>query len=361
MKNKFVNITKITVIAAIFLVACMLRLDFFGGAGKDIYAYERSVEDLLSGTNPYKWTVATYSTPDDPGNHGYAYLPLLLYLNSFFYIISKLSGVSFYILSKIPILLADVGVGILLVKFLYRKNYWALLGALLFWFWNPYFFMKNNYVYTDPLPVFLSLLAFYYLEKDDVLAGAFLALAIAAKPYSLIFLPLFLFKAQRPLRLMLSTVIVGVFLSIPFLGSWNDFMTYLNGAVLVHGDRIVQGRPFLWFISYYGKIELIRIIPVKFYAYASILLGWVFIVIAFLIFKIKEKYLLGAGCLALFYFFTPVLNRTYLLWLMPLFVIALYNIFSKKQVLYYFSLLFYWGFYYVYLFYWKDGFHIWHP
>ena len=221
--------------------------------------------------------------------------------------------------------------------------------------------MKNNYVYTDPLPVFLSLLAFYYLEKDDVLAGAFLALAIAAKPYSLIFLPLFLFKAQRPLRLMLSTVIVGVFLSIPFLGSWNDFMTYLNGAVLVHGDRIVQGRPFLWFISYYGKIELIRIIPVKFYAYASILLGWVFIVIAFLIFKIKEKYLLGAGCLALFYFFTPVLNRTYLLWLMPLFVIALYNIFSKKQVLYYFSLLFYWGFYYVYLFYWKDGFHIWHP
>src|SRR3989304_9636173 len=115
--------------------------------------------------------------------------PCFFYLNSFFYIISKLSGVSFYGLSKIPILLADVGVGILLVKYLYRKNYAALLGALLFWFWNPYFYMKNNYVYTDPLPVFLSLLALYYLDKDEVLAGVVLPLAVAAQPDPLVLLP----------------------------------------------------------------------------------------------------------------------------------------------------------------------------
>src|SRR3972149_9057375 len=289
MKNKFTKFIKIAVVAAMFLAAVFMRIEFFGGFGKDIYAYEKSVEDILTGVNPYKWTVESYSNPDDPGNHGYAFLPLLLYLNSFFYIISKLSGVSFYVLSKIPILLADVGVGILLVKYLYRKNYAALLGALLFWFWNPYFYMKNNYVYTDPLSVFLSLLALYYLDKDDVLAGAFLALAVAAKPYSLIFLPLFLLKAQKPLKLVASSALVGVFLSLPFLRSWYDFTTYLNGAVFVHGGRIVQGRPFLWFISYYGKVELVRVIPIKYYVYASMFAGWLFTAIAFLIFKIKEK------------------------------------------------------------------------
>ncbi len=361
MNNKLLKFIKIAVVVALFLMACSLRLEFFSGTGNDIYAYERSVEDLLSGINPYKFTVKTYETTDDLGNHGYAYLPLLMYLNSFFYVISKLSGVSFYVLSKIPILLADVGVGLILVKFLFRKNYPALLGALLFWFWNPYFFMKNNYVYTDPLPVFLSLLALYYLDKDDVLAGAFLALAVAAKPYSLIFLPLFLLKAQKPLKLVASSALVGVFLSLPFLRSWYDFTTYLNGAVFVHGERIVQGRPFLWFISYYGKVELVRVIPIKYYVYASMFAGWLFTAIAFLIFKIKEKYLLATVCLLFFYFFTPVLNRTYMLWLMPVYAIALYGVMEKKLLLYYFSLLFYWGFYYVYLFYWKEGFHIWHP
>jgi len=268
MKNKFAKYIKITVVAVTFLIAVLLRLEFFSGSGKDVYAYEKSVEDLLTGVNPYKWTVESYSNADDPGNHGYAYLPLLLYLNSFFYIVSKLSGISFTF--------KQTSHGIILVKLLYRKNYWALLGALLFWFWNPYFYMKNNYVYTDPLPVFLSLLALYYLEKDDVLAGVFLALAVAAKPYSLVFLPLFLLKAHKPLKLMASSALVGLALSIPFFRSWDDFMTYLNGAVFVHGERFVQGRPFLFFISYYGKVELVQIIPIKFYVYASILSAWLF-------------------------------------------------------------------------------------
>ena len=361
MKNKFTKYIKIAVIAAMFLISVFLRLEFFGGFGKDIYAYEKSVEDLLTGVNPYKWTLESYSNVDDPGNHGYAYLPLLLYLNSFFYIISKFSGVSLYVLSKIPILLADLGVGILLVKHLYRKNYLALLGALLFWFWNPYFYMKNNYVYTDPLPVFLSLLALYYLEKDDVLAGVFLALAVAAKPYSLVFLPLFLLKAQRPLKLIASSALIGLALSIPFFRSWDDFTTYLNGAVFIHGERFVQGRPFLFYISYYGKVELIQIIPVKFYAYASVLSAWIFTFAAHYFFKIKEKYLLAVICLGLFYFFTPVLNRTHMLWLMPVYAIAMYGILGRKFLLYYLSLFSYWVFYYVYIYYWRDGFHIWRP
>ncbi len=361
MKNKKRNYFKYFTITVIFFVACLVRIRYFGQTGKDIYAYEKSAEDLLTGVNPYIWTIKSYSNPDDPGNHGYAYLPLLLYINSFFYVLGTILDMPFFVLSKIPVLLADLGVGLLLVRYLYGKSFQALLAALLFWFWNPYFVLKHNYVYTDPIPVFLCLLALFYLEKDDVLAGVFLALAVAAKPFSIVFLPLFLIRAAKPLKLFVASAIVGVVLSIPFLKSWTDFMIYLNGAVFVHGERFVQGRPFLFFISYYGKIELIRMIPIKIYAYSSVILAWVVSIISHFLWRFKDKYLIGAFSLLVFYFLTPVLNRTYLIWLMPIFIVAVYNLFNRKAFVYYSFLASYWTFYYVYLYYWRDGFHIWHP
>lgn len=360
-KNKLGTAAKILLVAFIFLLAAWARFQHFEDEGNDIYAYEKSVEDLLSGVNPYIWTIESFSNPKDPSNHGYAYLPLLLYINVLVSIVSHLTGLTFAFLSKFPILFADIGVGLILAKIFYRKNFPALIAALLFWFWNPYFFMKGNFVYTDPLPTFLSLLALYFLEKDDVLSGTFLALAIAAKPYSIIFLPLFLLKANKPLKLFAASAMIGFALSIPFLRSWADFSTYLQGALFVHGDRYVQGRPFLFFISWYGKIELIRIIPIKYFAYASILSAWLFGILASRYYKIKDKYSVAVGCLLLFFMFTPVLNKTYLLWLMPLYLISVYGMVGRKVFIYYSSLAVYWIFYYVYLFHWKEGFHVWHP
>ncbi|GIW69960.1 MAG: hypothetical protein KatS3mg101_0707 [Patescibacteria group bacterium] len=361
MSNNIKKYVGYFIIGLIFVAAAFLRIGYFQQTGKDIYAYEKSAEDLLTGVNPYIWTLESYSNPNDPSNHGYAYLPLLLYIYSFFYIVSMLLGIPFAFLIKIPVLLADLGVGFLIVRCLYSKNLLTLLFALLFWFWNPYFVLKHNYVYSDPIPVFFSLLGLFYLEKDEVLAGVFLAVAVAAKPYSLIFLPLFLVKSSKPLKLLSASAVVGIALSAPFLKSWNDFVTYLRGAVFVHGERFVQGRPILYFISYYGKIELIRIIPVKIYAYASLVVAWLVTLLSLYFSKIKDNYLVAAFALLVFYFFTPVLNRTYFMWLIPIFAIAAHNIFSEKKILYFLSIVLYWTFYFVYLSYWKDGFHIWHP
>lgn len=355
------DVLKISAVIFILTTSIFLRLRFFNTTGKDIYAYEKSVIDLLTGVNPYKWTIESYSNPDDPGNHGYAYLPLMMYMNSFFYCISLISGISFTVLSKIPVLLADFGIGYLILKFFKGKSFVLVISSLLLWFWNPYFFLKNNYVYTDPIVIFFMMSALYFLEKDDVTSGALYALAVASKPFPIILLPIFIFRSKKPVVFLLSSFIVGIFLSLPFLTSVENFLLYINGSVFIHGERFVTGRPFLFFISYYGKIELFRTISVKVYAYLSTLLPWVASTALFCLFKLKDKYVLSLISICLFLLFTPVLNKTYLMWAVPLVSFGTYNIFRSKYYLHLLASLVFWSFYYIYLFYWKDGFHIWHP
>ena len=41
---------------------------------------------------------------------------------------------------------------------------------------------------------------------------------------------------------------------------------------------------------------------------------------------LKDKYALSALSFGVFYLFTPVLNRTYLLWFLPVFILGLFNV-----------------------------------
>ncbi len=362
-----ITFLKLIPISTIFLIAIWQRTEFFSQTGKDIYAYERAVQDLFRGVNPYKWTLESFSNPDDPGNHGFAYLPGLIYINSVATILHLLSGIPLTTLQKIPILLADVGVGILLIKLL-NKNYLATILGLVAWFFNPYFFIKSNYVYTDPLPIFFLLLATYFLEKDDVLSGTFYATSIALKTFPYILFPIFFLKSKSKFNFLAAGAIIGLFVSIPFL---NDLETYIRGAVLIHSERFIQGRPFLFYISYFYKVEFFQIVPFKIYTYLASFSGWIVTTLIILIDKKKhfsDKYLLCTVAFLLFYLFTPVLNRTYLIWFLPLFIVATYKITKNigknvyMHAIYNFLIIsFYWLFYYEYLKIWKDGFHIWRP
>lgn len=351
------------VLFLIFFFAIYKRVTLFDQIGKDIFAYEKSVVDLLEGRNPYVWTVESYSNPDDPGNHGYAYLPGLLYFNTIFYVISLLTKLPFQYLWKVPILLADIGVGIVLVKLLRKKSFAACIFGLLVWFFNPYFYMKNNYVFTDPLPVFFMLLSLYFLEEDDVLSGVSYALAVACKNFPVILFPIYLLKAKDKVGFLVAGLLVGLFVSVPFMRSINDFSTYLQGALFVHGDRFIQGRPFLFYISYFYKVELFQIIPFKVYTYLAMLSGWILVILMYLLKWLRDKFTLSVLPFLTFYLFTPVLNRTHLIWFLPLFIVGLFNFFYVKKYrwVFYVLLCSYWVFYYWYLLQWKDGFHIWRP
>ena len=266
------NILRLLLVIIVFVSAIYIRITYFQQTGKDIYAYEKAISDLFAGINPYKWTIESYSNPDDPGNHGYAYLPAIMYLNGFLYLIHLLSGISREVLWKIPVLLCDIGVGVILVKKLFKKDYWILMFGLLIWFFNPYFLLRSNYVFWDPIPVFIMLLSLEFLEKDSVLSGAFYALSVAFKTFPVILFPVFLIKSKNKLKFLTAGALVALLISLPFLTSIQDFLYYIKGSLFVHGDRFIQGRPFLFYISYYYKNNNIQALLYYLFAYKFIYL-----------------------------------------------------------------------------------------
>ncbi|MFZ5425140.1 MAG: glycosyltransferase 87 family protein [Patescibacteria group bacterium] len=380
---------KIIIVLLILIIASIQRVQLFYQIGGDSNTYINAVTDFIEGENPYKNTVASFNNLDsDPGNKGFAYLPGLLYLNSFlmslFLYVNKAAfpcdqtlhlGVNGCVplnyFWKIPVLLADLGIGILLVKELYKKNYLALIFSLLFWYINPFIYLKRDYITSDPIPMFFMMLALFYLKKDDVISGASYALAIAFKSFPVLLFPLFLLKSKSKVKFLTAGFIIALVMSIPFMTSFDNFWTYIQGSLLVHGHRFVQGRPLLYYISYYYKVELFRIISFETYTYLSTFFGWLLILLFYATKLSRNKYFLSLLSFASFYVFTPVLNRTYMLWFIPILLLGLYHVFFEaqlfqkyakhKQVMFYMVLLTFWGFYYWYLAQWNEGFHIWHP
>lgn len=346
----------------IVFFALRYRLSFINQVGKDVYAYERAVGDLISGINPYKWTVESFSNPDDLGNHGYSYFPGALYIFAPLYLIHLRTGVPYQILWKIPILLADLGVGFLLYKLLKDKGVFVLTTALAMWFFNPYSVFRSGYTYTDPLTIFFMLASLMMLKEDDVLAGTFYGLSIAFKTFPYILFPVMLLKAKKKKAFLISGLLVGLVVSIPFLKSVDDFTTYLNGTLFVHQNRFVQGQPFLFYLSYYYKIELFQIIPFKVYTLLASFSGWIIALVVYYFKLIRDRYILALIPFLTFYLFTPVFNRTYFLWFIPIYIMACYRMFKDKhKILFYISQFVFFAFAGWYLVQWKDGFHIWHP
>ena len=374
-KDKFLRFLKIGVLCVIFWVATANRIPMFSQVGKDIEAYTDASTDLLEGRNPYERTVQSFNNPDDPGSHGFAYLPTLMYINSIAIILSLLTKIPAVFLQKIPILLADIGVGILLCKLLYHKNYAVLLAALWIWFWNPYFYFKQNYVYMDPLPIFFMLAALVTLKKDSVISGTLFATAVSVKTFPIIALPVLLLKSKSPKHFLAAAIITGLAICAPF---FYDIRTFMEGSVLIHGERFIQGRPFLFYISYFYDVELFQIIPFKVYTYLAMFSGPVLSLLLMGVATrlragkaaemLQDEYILVTITFFCFYLFTPVLNKTYLLWFLPVFLLGMYsfaNILqtSKNKALMTFLLISgsFWFFYYSYLIPWRDGFHIWRP
>ena len=372
---KWNKLLKILIFGLIFAFAISERIKVFDTVGDDIYAYKRAIYDLVSGVNPYKWTVESFSNPEDPSNHGFAYLPGLMYVNLIGYIIHvwSVETIPLEVLWKIPILLADLGTGILLILFFKDKGKYSIpltAFSLLVWFFNPYFYSKDNYVYTDPLPIFFMFLSLYLLEKKSDLSAIFYTFAVSLKTFPIILLPLMLIKSSNWKRYLGICVLLGIIISLPFILTLEDLSIYIGGALLVHGERFMQGRPFLFYLSYYNDIELIQIIPLSVYTTLASFLGWILGPLVYFKTKIKDIYVLSLVPFICFYTFTPVLNRTYTMWWLPLLIAGSYNLFDKylphklsflSKFLFVFVVVGFWYFNYWYLSVWKDGFHIWRP
>jgi len=378
LKIKKYKVVEICIIIALFFYGIKIRVQYFDQESKDIVAHTRAIEELKTGINPYLWTVESYSNPNDSTNHGFAYLPGMLYLNTFLLEISEVIGIHFKYLWKVPTLLADIGIGLFLLKKTRDKSLLVKVLALSMWFFNPYAYFRGGYTYFDPVTILLMLLSLHYLQKNNFKSGVLYALSISTKTFPYLIFPVFVIKLLPETieqiknkknicktelsKFLIAGLSIAVLISIPFMRSVQDFLTYLNGAIFVHSNRFVQGRPFLFYISYFYKIELFQIIPFKVYALLASFSGWAMLTVLYLRKLVKDKYIMSVIPFLGFYVFTPVLNRTYLIWVIPLFVIGTIRLFkNRKLILVFFANIVFYIFYAWYLLQWEDGFHIWRP
>lgn len=355
------------------------KLISFEKFSKDIDAYRDAIESFAAGINPYIKTIQTFENKDKPSDHGYAYFPGLLYMYGLIYVPCVYFNCPYQVYWKIPVLIADITVGFVLYFMLLKKGYIPALFGSTMWILNSYVIARTGYTYTEPLPILFMLLSLIYLEKDDVFASTFYVLSIMFKTFPIILAPLFLLKAKNKKDMFLGGLIIAVAFCLPFMKSLTDFTTFLQGAIFVQGDRIIQGRPYLFYISYYNDIEFFQILPFKFYSLTAVILGPVLIALCYFLGQrflkknissqsaiaklLLDKYVLSTISFIAFYLFTPVLNRTYLIWFLPVFILGTFKVseITNKKWLFYTLNILYWLFAYWYLMQWNDGFDIWRP
>lgn len=354
--RRLLPLVKIGLIIILFLSSTYLKYRLLDESGGDITTFRKAVTEFISGVNPYTQTVNSFTRTYLGLDHGYAYFPTMLYIYTPLYKIHLSYGIPLQRIWKSAVFVAEIGVALMLIKALYKKDYLACLTGLSMWFFNPFLVARNSYVYNEPFGILFMLLALYFLEKNDFWSGVFFAISFSFKAFPIVLLPLFLIKSKKKEIFILAGALYAVLMSIPFMGNWVRFWTYLQGSILVHGLRDPQGRPLLFFINNYIGFPPYSLGIASVYKYLSIFLGWATTSYLLLKNKVSDKYVLSVISFALFYLLTPVLTRTYMLWFIPIYVIGMREVFKNKhKVWYYLSLIAFYAFYSWYLFIWTAG------
>jgi Predicted integral membrane protein len=183
------------------------------------------------------------------------------------YNISVVPGMLFNFIVKIPFLISDTLIALLLYKIVGEftgKKALAQSAALL-WFLNPFvIWISASWGMWDTLPALFSLAAMYLLIKRRfALSAVSLSLGVAAKLYPAIFLvPLifYLYKTSDPVdRKRNLGMFIGVFfgasllLFLPYLGTAANFVAdffLLGSGSTVH--TIIPIGPFSFGVTYWS-------------------------------------------------------------------------------------------------------------
>lgn len=234
-------------------------------------------------------------------------------------------------LLKIPYLILDIGLGILLFKIF--KN----AKVMYFWFFNPIsiylIYILGNF---DILPTFLIVLSYFFLKKRKLLLSYLsIGVAIALKIYPVIFLPFIFF--YRP-KNILKHFKYAIFSLIPTIVTVLPFInkpTFINSFM---GSGLTQK-----ILEY--RISGIPIFPVF---YLLILINYYFS---------KSKYKFEFAITQLFLIFIGLVkfHPQWIFWFFPfvLFTFTVSKIRNKLLLILFFILIF------IYIFLFDDNFLFW--
>ncbi len=234
---------------------------------------------------------------------------------------------------KIALTLFDLATGGVLMLWLSRNGRdpkWAILYLL-----NPLVLKEiANSSHLDSLPVFLSMLALYWMSSPkpappaDLRAWSALALATASKLYPLILVPLFMRLDPRWRRGLLLYIAILVGLYLPFLEAGSSLLsgtrTYATYWIFNAGLFQLTAAAFRWIASYIPRNDqLLWLQPmIANDVPAKVALGSFYLVfLAFITRRLRSRpdlartamYAIGALLVI-----SPVVDAWYVLWILPL-------------------------------------------
>jgi hypothetical protein len=241
------------VLALAFLVRLLL-IPFFSD-DFNYWAALTFIGPLLGGKNPW---IVVYNDPTLRWVNPWRVPPLQLYLAIPSSIVNGLTGNFLLMLYaiKLPLVIIDI----LSIFFVYKiLEMWSddekkNIRYLLFFAFNPISIVSSAIAgLTDPLPaLFMILSLFYFIRSTNSMiekeaSAMFLGLAVAAKLFPAVLIPVFLLKlkkARERIVFMILSVLPFVLFSFPFL-IW-DYSSYVN-VLLFHN---VGGLyPFVTFLN----------------------------------------------------------------------------------------------------------------
>jgi len=229
----------------------------------------------------------------------------------------------FMLILKLPYLVFDIGVALLLLK-LYGQKIFVV------WLFNPLsiylIYILGNF---DIIPVFFTLFSWYLLKRNlPQFSYISLGVATAFKLYPLLFLPFFLFlKPKHFFKNILFFSLPLIFTVLPFVASQPFFLSLTNSGL---SQKIIETRIlnlplfpitylfiFLWYLRHRQIEESILLIFLSFIVLVDFHAQWLLWFLPFIMPVIaKSTYktivftLLSCLCVLL----VIITNDSYLFW-----------------------------------------------
>jgi hypothetical protein len=166
----------------------------------------------------------------------------------------------FILLLKIPYIILDLGIAVLLFKFLEKERTKIRLSVLSFWLFNPLtlyaVYMLSQF---DILAVFSTVAALYFTRQNKIIPAAIaLGLGAMIKSYPLLFVPFVLLRAKSLKSALLSLAGLSGALLLPIIpvissSAFRYTMTHSNlmQSIFESGIGVGGNQQLIFFIIAY--------------------------------------------------------------------------------------------------------------
>jgi uncharacterized membrane protein len=171
-----------------------------------------------------------------------------------FYFNPSLSAYMLVFLIKLPFIIFDVLLGLLLYKiiFLITKDSYKSVVGIFSWLFNPYIFLVVEASgVVDVIGTFFAVLSFFLLIKEKVsLSGVALAIGVIARFYPLIFLPFYIIllikekKVSKIVKFLLPFIVILIFALFPLIINYG-----YDKAIKLLLLMFIEYEEFLWFFG----------------------------------------------------------------------------------------------------------------